>query len=448
MTIFPCSDRPPNDQIPITFLNNISAILYAPTKKWDGIAHIQFPDKAPMPCTILTKGEPGQISNWTLDKVLKLELIGQVACVNAEGIRCFKHLRICIPKGRLTLYSVRSYEQGECWFESDLISELRSRAQNLPHFTAMKVRDLMGKKRIAIQTAAGIEILSFYKFSQPPATLGGENHIHKHTLYQHEMPQEIIVRFAIKSELRSLTHRRNRNRKKIYELLQGHPHCTIPRIIEYNTLRTNRTKFIEIMPLFPHGDVERNLIAIQKDKIVSMAKQMASAVFLLHERNLVHRDIKLSNFLMDQDHIFLHDFDMAAIIDPNEPSFSIHFCGTACYTSPELLLQFFQEGRYCIKPTDDLWALGLCLYRLQYKESPPFFPNLDEVQKTKEVLSCLCKCYAGNQHAAWWQQEYSRLNEAPSQDKMLTQLTLDLLHPDANLRFNAKTTLERLHVSI
>jgi serine/threonine protein kinase len=87
-----------------------------------------------------------------------------------------------------------------------------------------------------------------------------------------------------------------------------------------------------------------------------LLRQLAEAVHYLHQRGLVHRDIKLENVLLDSDgNAKLVDFGFARFMAPVERSTS--FCGTRPYAAPELHLRKAYEGT----PVD-WYALGAVLF--------------------------------------------------------------------------------------
>lgn len=72
--------------------------------------------------------------------------------------------------------------------------------------------------------------------------------------------------------------------------------------------------------------------------------------------NVVHRDIKLENILLDSNHnIKIIDFGFSIII-PDDKKLKI-FCGTPSYMSPEIVSKIEYVGSKA-----DIWALGILLY--------------------------------------------------------------------------------------
>ena len=86
----------------------------------------------------------------------------------------------------------------------------------------------------------------------------------------------------------------------------------------------------------------------------------------MHERNIVFRDIKPENILVDMDgHIRIADFGLSKIIEENEKSHS--FCGSPEYLSPEMLQSMEGHDRRI-----DIYSLGVLLYEM-LTGLPPFF---------------------------------------------------------------------------
>ncbi|XP_071804345.1 PAS domain-containing serine/threonine-protein kinase-like isoform X2 [Asterias amurensis] len=102
-----------------------------------------------------------------------------------------------------------------------------------------------------------------------------------------------------------------------------------------------------------------------------MFRQVVAAVSYIHDKNILHRDIKDENLILDERfHIKLIDFGSAAPMEPGK-LFST-FCGTLEYCSPEVLLGNNYKG-----PELELWAIGVTLYTLIFQENP--FYDAEEI---------------------------------------------------------------------
>lgn len=101
-----------------------------------------------------------------------------------------------------------------------------------------------------------------------------------------------------------------------------------------------------------------------------ISHQVANALEHLHSLEIVHRDIKDENVVLDRNGwVKLIDFGSANYCK-NGPFDTFH--GTVDYASPEAL-----HGKPYMGKEQDVWACGILFYTLIYKENP--FYNIDEI---------------------------------------------------------------------
>ncbi|KAI7847902.1 kinase-like domain-containing protein [Circinella umbellata] len=88
--------------------------------------------------------------------------------------------------------------------------------------------------------------------------------------------------------------------------------------------------------------------------------QLISSVHYMHQKGVVHRDLKLENVLLfdDQRHIVITDFGFANNCTGQEDLLRT-CCGSPCYAAPELLV-----GSEYVGPAVDIWSCGVVLYAM------------------------------------------------------------------------------------
>ncbi|KAM8930100.1 serine/threonine-protein kinase PLK3 [Pelodytes ibericus] len=106
-------------------------------------------------------------------------------------------------------------------------------------------------------------------------------------------------------------------------------------------------------------------------------KQIICGLKYLHVRGILHRDLKLGNFFINESmELKVGDFGLAARLEPIEQRKKT-ICGTPNYLAPEVL---YRQGH---GPESDVWSLGCVMYTLLCG-TPPF-----ETSDLKETYRCI-----------------------------------------------------------
>jgi calcium-dependent protein kinase len=100
--------------------------------------------------------------------------------------------------------------------------------------------------------------------------------------------------------------------------------------------------------------------------------QILSAAAYLHDRNVVHRDLKFQNILfVDQDNLDVKIIDFG-LAKKYQRKTERHYekCGTLYTMSPEVV-----RGKYSGSSTD-LWSIGVIAYMLLSNQKPFWGSNM------------------------------------------------------------------------
>ncbi|KAH9490798.1 hypothetical protein Btru_043821 [Bulinus truncatus] len=120
-----------------------------------------------------------------------------------------------------------------------------------------------------------------------------------------------------------------------------------------------------ILPYCGRGALYNDIETISFDMAQYYFLQIVSAVKYLHGRHIVHRDIKLDNILVDDNHrIFLIDFDMSESVVPGCPTVD-KIAGTEPYMAPEMIKS--PKGSYDGFKLD-VYALGVVMVCLLFQK--------------------------------------------------------------------------------
>ena len=154
------------------------------------------------------------------------------------------------------------------------------------------------------------------------------------------------------------------------EILKNLDHPDIVRITEfYNT----DSSYYIINEYCKYGELYEQINKIfSETQIAVMFRQILSGLAYLHSNNIIHRDLKLENILINDieksyatnEDLFLLkiiDFGTAKIFDKNKYPRAI--VGSIYYIAPEVLLKKY--GKEC-----DMWSAGVILYMFIVGHAP------------------------------------------------------------------------------
>ncbi|KAH9508726.1 hypothetical protein Btru_049744 [Bulinus truncatus] len=118
-----------------------------------------------------------------------------------------------------------------------------------------------------------------------------------------------------------------------------------------------------VMPYYEEGTLTKVLSEMHEGLIDHYFVQLCSALKYIHERNIIHRDIKTDNVLItDRNDIILADFGLSQILRPGESEVTGKK-GTVIFRSPEQYIEASFNGFKA-----DMYSLGVVLWCMQFKQ--------------------------------------------------------------------------------
>ena len=209
--------------------------------------------------------------------------------------------------------------------------------------------------------------LNFYKYGR----LIGQGAFGKVNLGLNILTGRVV---AIKSFNKSNFNSENM-KKILYEtnLMRKLNHPNITKILD---LFEDKDYILIIMEYINGGNLfsflkKRRKVSEKTAKF--LFKQIILGIKYMHKQNIVHRDIKLENILIDlNNNIKICDFGIGRVLSsPDQKLYDQ--CGTPMYIAPEILLSTKETG-YKGFPVD-IWSSGIALYILLSGSLPFSFKN-------------------------------------------------------------------------
>ena len=266
--------------------------------------------------------------------------------------------------------------------------------------------------------------LSFYKYGR----LIGQGAFGKVNLGLNILTGRVI---AIKSFNKKNFDTKTDFMKKItYEtnLMKKLNHKNITKILEM----FEDDKYILIIMEYINGGNLFSFVKKRRKLSEKISKFLFRQIILglqhIHSKNIVHRDVKLENILIDLNNtIKICDFGIGRVLsDPNDLLYDQ--CGTPMYMAPEILFSSQEKG-YKGFPVD-IWSAGIALYIMLSGTLPFSVKKEDSLDNKNEKKNIALK------NAIMYSQ--------PKKIEKISENAKDLLHGLLNKDPNKRLNIEQI----
>ena len=190
-----------------------------------------------------------------------------------------------------------------------------------------------------------------------------------------EVALKVLTPFAeARQEIRSLFEQE-------YELMVRVDHPNVLKAMQAGVIAGTHYMEIELIEGETLWDRVQSSKPLHITEQIGTIQQMCSALDLVHDRRIIHRDVKPSNIMLDHqaERAVLFDFGLAHdLAGPPPPEGRVY--GSPMFLAPEQAI----GGR--VDERTDLYSLGATLYRLAVG-SAPFYGERNELLHAHVKLS-------------------------------------------------------------
>ncbi|CAA7259797.1 unnamed protein product [Cyclocybe aegerita] len=167
------------------------------------------------------------------------------------------------------------------------------------------------------------------------------------------------------------------------KLLQSLRHMNVVRLYEMMVSNGSVYMVFEYMDHDLTGVLSQTQFTFSDANLKSLCHQMLAGLAYLHHKGVIHRDIKGSNILINnQGELKLADFGLARFYQKRRRSDYTNRVITLWYRPPELLF-----GATVYGPEVDMWSAGCIMLELFTKK--PVFQGVDEIHQVEVIFKLL-----------------------------------------------------------
>ena len=161
--------------------------------------------------------------------------------------------------------------------------------------------------------------------------------------------------------------------KKLLQAIYNFKFEMIVSLYDYGkTYVDGKSRYYELMEYLQGGPMSEYKLNGDIDKFRRIALQSAAALAYVHNNNILHKDIKPSNFFFrDKEHteVVLGDFGISSMLENDGKSHRTTQARTPIYAAPEMYSDVI-DGVVEITPAADFYSLGITLMALWLGGNP------------------------------------------------------------------------------
>lgn len=161
--------------------------------------------------------------------------------------------------------------------------------------------------------------------------------------------------------------------RKLLQTILSFDFEMIVRLYDFGkTYVQGKHRYYELMEYLPGNSLNHYNLNGDQHQFRRIALQSAAAVAYCHNNNILHKDIKPSNFFFrDERHeeVVLGDFGISSILEQDGKAHRTTQARTPTYAAPEMYIDVI-DGVVELTPAADFYSLGMTLFTLWLGESP------------------------------------------------------------------------------
>ena len=206
--------------------------------------------------------------------------------------------------------------------------------------------------------------------------------------------------------------------RKLMQIIRGFRFEMLVRVDDYGkTYVDGKNRFYELMEYLSGGSLKEYHLGGDQNTFRRIALQAAAALSYCHKNDILHKDIKPSNFFFrDKTHseLVLGDFGISSLLENGGKTARTTQARTPIYAAPEMYTDVI-DGEVEVTPAADYYSLGITLFYLWLGENP-FSTNERAMMRAKS------------------EGRLPRLDELPTRVKMIIQ-GLTAVNPQSRWKY-------------